>query len=372
MGGGGAFHSSSRRSKIVTESQDRSWSPHCFDLPITRLTWSNKLRTTTGIPVRRSISRGHADPLAGNFLKGFGQAYARQTYGTYTSGNKGLLFKINWKHPVHPGQHVTAVMIESLPSNTTVPPFPPSSVAQELFHYFSASAGLQKSTGLVDKDTSFPGAPILNRNQQTANEARAASRTDAEPSLSRNSVDGADTTDGHPTDQASGEVDVQDRSRVRHDLSAFFQAVLDCFPDPACKREIRRFLALDESKVVMQFRKTELLKMLCAAFPLDPVRAFAASGNQLSLPELVDLATPIRSEAEQAANYDMFWWGGLRDGLLPSGFTDNLSRLDEMEEDDLLLGFDADDSANHSTDNDSSAPAMPRSKRFFLQRVRPR
>lgn len=96
--------------------------------------------------------------------------------------------------------------------------------------------------------------------------------------------------------------------------------------------------------------------MLCAAFPLDPLRAFHAPGNTLPLEDLYQLAPPSRSFADMASDRDIFWWGGLENGMLPTGFSDRLARIDACEEADCRRPPLSPASDDRSDDNDASGP----------------
>ncbi|CBQ69755.1 hypothetical protein sr15674 [Sporisorium reilianum SRZ2] len=327
---------------------------------------------TQAIPVRRAVSTGHTDTLATLWLKGFGQAYrhaflSRQVYGTYSTAEDGMLFKINWDHPTHPGQHVTAVMIKSNPPSS-VPPYPAADVIQDRYHYFAASGGLQMSTGLVPTDRFLSALAQLNGEHKTNSPQATQPRPTGTESTSQPGGQ-QDSSDAEIEQEApmSGNEDrgflptgTTTTALALPDLQAFYHAVLDCYPDSACKEEIRRFFALDERKVVLQFRKTELLKMLCAAFPLDPVRAFSDPANTLSLEDLLALAPNThRSSAQLATDYHIFWWGTLEEGLLPKGFSARLARLDASEEVQSRTELINGDVEDPSTDDDPNPPTSP-------------
>ncbi|SPO32718.1 uncharacterized protein UTRI_10263 [Ustilago trichophora] len=91
-------------------------------------------------------------------------------------------------------------------------------------------------------------------------------------------------------------------------------------------------LANRRSVVSLQFRKLELLKVMCAAIRLNPQKAFAQPDNKFSPDGLRELVpSDRRLVAESATDFNVFWWGGVTDGFLPDGLADNLARLDALE-----------------------------------------
>lgn len=139
-----------------------------------------------------------------------------------------MLFKLNWTHPTHPGQHVTAVVIKSNSNDASIPAWPETSVAQELYHYVAACAGLQISTGLVPMDAFMVALRRLTE-EPAQQGPQGGNQSVQEQQTAR--TQGTGGTLRASSQNAGGSLT----------MSNFYQAVLDCFPDAACKQEIRRF-----------------------------------------------------------------------------------------------------------------------------------
>ena len=109
--------------------------------------------------------------------------------------------------------------------------------------------------------------------------------------------------------------------------------ILKLFKDPKNKEEVGRFLALDETKVVLPFRKTEQLKILCAAFPFDPSRATESLHDEKDLSLLSFAPTSTQRPAALISTDRMlFTFGSFREGFLPDGFCQRLAWVDYPEE----------------------------------------
>ncbi|CBQ68700.1 hypothetical protein sr14983 [Sporisorium reilianum SRZ2] len=221
--------------------------------------------------------------------------YKRQTYGLVVNSQWHLAMAIDWRHPNEPGEHATVTLIRN-EQDIAVPQWPLGGRIPDLFKYALSTAVLQLSTGLVS-------ARVFEQVISTLAEkhARYAQLIFRQGPSSE------------PTCRAA----TQD---TNHRL-------LDLIQDDRSRAELERLLSLDETTTAIPFRKEELLRVLCALFPYDPVVRKRGIRSAASF----DRAKRDRSFNEVATDHLVLSFGGIWNGWLPAGYCERLASVEYPE-----------------------------------------
>ncbi|SJX64335.1 uncharacterized protein SRS1_14983 [Sporisorium reilianum f. sp. reilianum] len=222
--------------------------------------------------------------------------YKRQTFGLIASSQWHLAMAIDdWHHANEPGQHATVTLIRN-EQDIAVPQWPLGGRVPDLFKYALSTAVLQLSTGLVS-------ARVFEQVISTLAEkhARYAQLIFRQGPSSE------------PTCRAA----TQD---TNHRL-------LDLIQDDRSRTELERLLSLDETTTAIPFRKEELLRVLCALFPYDPVVRKRGIRSAASF----DRANRDRSFNEVATDHLVLSFGGIWNGWLPAGYCERLASVEYPE-----------------------------------------
>ncbi|SJX60920.1 uncharacterized protein SRS1_21043 [Sporisorium reilianum f. sp. reilianum] len=336
------------------------------------------------IPVREVINRRLVDSTTAHVLQNICHLvrhmfFKRQTYGIWSTGSTSLALKLHWYHLTHPSQHVTYAIMASGDPDTHLPNWPGHDVRGDKYHFFGGTLGLQAVEGLVpmcvfddalrrlvgEHDGWFP--PTTSQGSDSGDDGDRP--VDGEQRMTRSKTRALDASRAASAGQRSNSASntraasPSATSRSGFDIN---QALFDCIADEGFQAEICCFVELDETQVTLKFRKSELAKLLCAAFPLHLGSALAEPTNELSREQLSALVQPERPAWQKFSDFDLFTWGTLREGYLPRGFNARLAQLDELERTRSMLEHSwlstpsaPDDDTAPRHDSTASSPETP-------------
>ncbi|SAM79869.1 uncharacterized protein UBRO_02242 [Ustilago bromivora] len=249
--------------------------------------------------------------------------------------------RLDWENPTEPGQQVAYTLLDCS-TNCTTPAWTDPTVDSDLYILPQVLPVFNFERGFVPMELFNRALDLIAKGQDTC----IGIRNLLFPGSGEDSDDGPGDDGGEGNDQDSNTGGKNTRKRkpdtstkagrkkrscsTQHNESSSPPAqtafdlnyeILKLFKDPKNKEEVGRFLALDETKVALPFRKTEQLQILCAAFPFDPSRATEPLHDEKDLSLLSFAPTPTqRSAALISTDRMLFTFGSFREGFLPDVF----------------------------------------------------